>query len=63
MLNAGVNICINLNLRLNARKHKEQAAVKRDLPTGLTAVYVRFGSKSDIGARPPDVRFTPKSRH
>jgi len=24
---------------------------------------VRFGSKADIGARPSDVRFTPKSGH
>jgi hypothetical protein len=24
---------------------------------------VRFGSKADIGARPYDVRFTPKSGH
>ena len=24
---------------------------------------VRFGSKADIGARPRDVRFTPKSGH
>jgi hypothetical protein len=26
-------------------------------------VNVRFGSKADIGARPYDVRFTPKSGH
>jgi hypothetical protein len=26
------------------------------------AAHVRFGSKADIGARPRDVCFTPKSR-
>jgi hypothetical protein len=25
--------------------------------------YIRFESKADIGARPTNVRFTPKSRH
>src|SRR5262249_55029236 len=28
-----------------------------------SAKHIRFGSKADIGARPRDVRFTPKSRH
>ena len=27
------------------------------------AAYVRFGSKADIEAPPPDVRFTPESGH
>src|SRR5262249_51761542 len=30
---------------------------------GAMAVNVRFGSKADIEARPPDIRFTPKSGH
>ena len=29
----------------------------------ILAADVHFGSKADIEARPPDVRFTPKSRH
>jgi hypothetical protein len=29
----------------------------------FTGAHVRFGSKADIGAYPPHVRFTPKSGH
>jgi len=37
-------------------------AVAREVPV-LKPADVRFGSKADIGAGPPDVRFTPKSGH
>jgi hypothetical protein len=36
---------------------------KQKLLRLLAAANVRFGSKADIGARPIDVRFTPKSGH
>jgi hypothetical protein len=31
--------------------------------TAFWCVHVRFGSLTDIEARPADVRFTPKRRH
>jgi hypothetical protein len=37
-------------------------AIAREVPV-LKPADVRFGSEADIGAGPPDVRFTPKSGH
>jgi hypothetical protein len=35
----------------------------KDSTAPIPMADVRFGSKADIEARPPDVRFTPESGH
>jgi len=54
MLNVGVKICINLNLRFNAAAKSAYAGA---LP-GEASLYVRFGSKADIGVSSRNVCFT-----
>jgi hypothetical protein len=38
-------------------------AIGGEAPRSEGEMYVRFGSKADIGLAPVDVRFTPESGH